>query len=380
MFTSFHSSSVALCPKGVSLSGLGGSREGLMPKSTIVTPDASISLAHALVSQSDTPLLLLDGDLRIIWVSDAFCSLFNFDCKLVYGKEMKELGGDGWAIPQLGALLSATAAGMAKVKGYEFELKPKQGPPRCLVVNAHKLDYSEEPEIRILVAIADITDERLAERIRDDLLQEKAVLYRELQHRVANSLQIVASVLLQTARRVQSDETRAHLSDAHNRVMSIAALQKQLAASGSNSVAVKSYFVQLCGTIGASMIRDTKQIHLYVTGDDSEVESEVSVSLGLVVTELVINALKYAFPGDRYGKIHVDYHSSGPEWILKVSDNGVGMEPNPQTGLGTNIVNALAKHLEAEVTLTSSPSGTSVMLIHSASNMLGLEPVPEPAL
>ncbi|HSG34912.1 MAG TPA: sensor histidine kinase, partial [Sphingomonadaceae bacterium] len=200
---------------------------------------------------------------------------------------------------------------------------------------------------------------------------EKVVLFRELQHRVANSLQIVASVLMQNARKVQSNETRAHLSDAHNRVMSIAALQKQLAASGEDTVALRPYFTQLCETIGASMIRDPRQIHLDVTGDDSRVKSDISVSLGLVVTELVINALKHAFPDDRYGKVAVDYRSTGPEWALTVADDGAGMEP--EAGLGTSIVNALAKHLQAEVVVTHNSPGTTVSLIHAPADSDGIE-------
>ena len=351
-----------------------------MPTSNIGAPDVGLSLAHAIVSSSDAPLLLLDNDLGIIAASEAFCAAFDLDHESVLGKTLGALGAGEWAYPQLTALLNATASGMAEVKGYEFELKRPKHAVRCLVLNAHKLDYGDAAETRVLLAIADVTDARLAERIRDELLQDKANLFRELQHRVANSLQIVASVLLQNARKVQSDETRAHLRDAHNRVMSVAALQKQLAASGEDTVVLKPYFTQLCETIGASMIRDTRQIHLGVIGDDSSVSADASISLGLVVTELVINALKHAFPDDRYGKIIVDYRSVGPEWALKVKDDGVGMTDEPQAGLGSSIVNALAQHLHARVVVTDGSPGTIVSLIHSPEAEPGLERQPEIAV
>ena len=157
------------------------------------------------------------------------------------------------------------------------------------------------------------------------MLNEKAILLQELQHRVANSLQIIASVLLQSARKVQSEETRSHLHDAHKRVMSVAALQQQLSASSVSDVQLRPYFTTLCNSIGASMIRDHNQLSLEVSVDDSKTTADISVSLGLIVTELVINALKHAFPEDRNGKIKVDYHSHGPNWTLSVTDNGVGM-------------------------------------------------------
>ena len=84
-----------------------------------------------------------------------------------------------------------------------------------------------------MLSVTDITHARAAEKLKDNLLREKDVLLQELHHRVANSLQIIASVLMQSARKVQSEETRSHLYDAHQRVMSVAALQQQLASSGS---------------------------------------------------------------------------------------------------------------------------------------------------
>src|SRR6185436_15218963 len=97
---------------------------------------------------------------------------------------------------------------------------------------------------------------------KDDLVREKEVLLQELQHRVANSLQIIAAVLMRSARSVQSEETRTHLHDAHHRVMSIATMQKQLAASRHGQVALRSYFTDLCRSIGASMIADHDRVTL----------------------------------------------------------------------------------------------------------------------
>ncbi len=82
------------------------------------------------------------------------------------------------------------------------------------------------------------------------------------------------------------------------------------------------------------------------------------------MTELVINALKHAFLNDMFGKIIVDYRSAGPEWALKVSDDGVGMGTiPPQAGLGSSIVNALAQHLRPNVVVTGGNPGTTVSLV-----------------
>jgi len=275
---------------------------------------------------------------------------------------MLKLGTGEWDVPQLRSLLSATMSGLARVDAYEMDLDTGEG-ARRLVLNAQKLAYGESEHARLLVTIADVTKARLSEKLKDDLLREKAILLKELQHRVANSLQIIASVLLQSAKRVQSDETRLHLRDAHNRVMSIATVQQQLAVSTLGDVGLRAYFTQLCESLGASMIHDHDRVSLDVSADDSKVSASVSVSLGLIVTELVINALKHAFPDERSGKILVDYHSLGKDWELSVSDDGVGTAEkmtDAKPGLGTSIVEALASQLGASVEMGSAHPGVTV--------------------
>jgi two-component sensor histidine kinase len=194
------------------------------------------------------------------------------------------------------------------------------------------------------------------------------MLMQEVQHRVANSLQIIASVLMQSARNVQSEEARTHLHDARHRVMSIATVQQQLAASAEGDVLLGPYFSQLCESLGASMIRDPDKQAIGVATDDSRVAADVSVSLGLIVTELVINALKHAFPEGRGGKIMVDYRSKLPNWTLSVSDDGAGMPSKAapaKPGLGTSIVEALAGQLHATVLVSSANPGTTISIVHS---------------
>jgi len=329
-------------------------------------PDVALNLALAVIDSSTAPLLLLNGeDLTLIAASKSFCRVFQIDPASVPGHALRELGSGEWDAPQLVSLLKATASGIAEIESYEFDLRRDGRENRRLVLNARKLDYGEgEDNVRLLVAVSDVTEARIAEKLKDDMLREKAVLLQELQHRVANSLQIVASVLMQSARRVQSDESRSHLYDAHQRVMSVAALQKQLATGNTDEVELRPYFIALCESIGASMIRDHNQLSLDVEVDESVTSADISVSLGLIVTELVINALKHAFPGDRRGKIEVNYCSRGPNWTLRVSDDGVGMpaDPSAKPGLGTSIVQALAKQMKADIKVADANPGTAVSI------------------
>ncbi len=339
-----------------------------MAAPTPLHPDSSLNLALAVIGSSTAPLVLLDGDLNVVAASASFFEAFHIDPAGAVGEPFLGLGDGEWQLPRLHSLLTATLSGAAAIEAYEIELKTRNPPPRNLLLNAHLLAYGDGEDVRLLLGITDVTESRADEKLKDDLLREKAILLQEVQHRVANSLQIIASVILQSARKSQSEETRTHLTDAHSRVMSVAALQQQLALSRLGEVALKPYFDQLCVSVGASMIRDHDQLSLHVDCDDTSVDADISVSLGLIVTELVINSLKHAFPGGRRGRITVSYQAHGPNWTLAVADDGVGMPTDAESrtpGLGTSIVEALANQLNARVQVVGGHPGTTVSVVHS---------------
>lgn len=332
-----------------------------------VQPDVAHNLAMAILASSAAPALLIDGDRTVLAASTSFLAAFALEPETVVGLPLFAVAGGVWNVPQLRSLLTATIDGDVRIDSYEMDLK--SGPaPRRLVLGATKLAYGADVEVRVLLTVTDVTEARISARLKDDLLREKGILLRELQHRVANSLQFIASVLMQSAKRVQSEEARGHLHDAHNRVMAIATLSEQLAVSRLGDVGLRGYFSQLCDSLGASMIHDHDRIKLNVAADDSVVTADVSVSLGLIVTELVINALKHAFPGDRAGHIVVDYHADSADWTLSVTDDGIGTLASiadAKPGLGTSIVEALANQLGAAVDAQDADPGLRFAVTHS---------------
>ena len=334
--------------------------------------------ALAIVASSHEPLLFISSDLTLIAASASFCQAFQVDPATIPGRPLSTVGNGEWDVPQLGSLLKATASGSATIEAYEFDLMRAGHPTRNLILNASRLEDGDEEHIRLLLAVTDVTVARAEAVHKDELIREKAILLQEVQHRVANSLQIIASILMQSARRVQNQEARGHLQDAHHRVISIAAVQRQLAMSSLGDVALRPYLVQLCESLGASMINDPVQLKIVATIDDSTVGATASVSLGLIVTELVINALKHAFPGHRPGAIEVNYRSDGKKWSLSVADNGIGMpigtrEVKP--GLGTGIVEALTKQIGGVIEVRDARPGTIVAIVHDEVAVVGTAPM-----
>ena len=171
------------------------------------------------------------------------------------------------------------------------------------------------------------------------------------------------------ARAVTSEETRHHLEDAHKRVMSVAQVQQHLHAfDGIDQIEVNSYLSKLCESLGASIIGDTQPIEIKVVADRGMIDSATAVAIGLIVTELVINAIKYAFPAKRKGaSVLVSYQITAEDWQLTVSDNGVGKGADVSNtakggGAGTAIIEALVSQLEAQLEVISTLKGTSVSI------------------
>lgn len=324
---------------------------------------------------------MLDENLMVIAASLSFCRAFGVDCAMLAGTSILEIDDGEWDVSRLKSLLRATSSGGADIDDYEMTLPPAKGRlERCLKLSAHRLEYQGSLDIRLLLTVIDTTEARAAKKEMEALIANNVMLMQELQHRVANSLQIIASVLMQSARRVSNDETRSHLQMAQNRVLSIATIQKQLSQSGSADIKLRPYLEQLCESLGISMIADHEILSIEVDVVDGSVTSADSVSLGLIVTELVINALKHAYPVDQGGTIKVRYVTNGCGWTLEVEDDGVGMpvldKPKAVAGLGTSIVEALARQLQARIIMKDAEPGTLISIRHEDSENPAAEPMP----
>jgi two-component sensor histidine kinase len=329
------------------------------------TIENGLALAQAVVDTVRDPLLVLGADMQIIAASRSFYSTFETTPEETMGRKLYELGSGGWNGQALRELLDRIVPEHGVMDHFEVEQHFPDIGHRVMSLNARKVFYKGDQNTTILLAIEDITERRAVERQLAHLSGQKDMLLSEMSHRVANSLQIVASILMLKARSVRSEESRGHLEDAHRRVLSVATLQQHLRATGKGEeIEVRAYLTKLCETLAASMIRDTSPVTLKVVADGGTAPSEEAVSIGLIVTELVMNALKHAFTADvKDGRVVVGYEVKGDDWKLSVSDNGSGIPANlskKQSGLGTTLVKALAQQLEGKVETSTSGAGTTV--------------------
>src|ERR1700730_7887326 len=328
-------------------------------------------LAPAIVDTIREPLIVLDQDLRVVAASRSFYLTFKVNADDTQGKLLYDLGDAQWDIPKLRLLHGKIVPEQGAMENYEVEHDFPGIGRRTMLLNARKVFYEKGSHSTILLGIEDVTDKRILENEKDELIRQKEVLLEELEHRVVNSLQIIASIIMLKATTDESKEPRRHLEDAHNRVISVATVQKHLRGSVANStIEMSPYLATLCTALAQSMISDNRPISIKFNGTGGNSTRRDAESIGLIVTELVINSLKHAFDETtKDGEIRVSYEVSGTDWQLAVSDNGCGKPDGvfaqPKTGLGTGVVKALAKQLDANVVTLSGALGTKVSVTHA---------------
>src|SRR5580700_11653761 len=231
------------------------------------------ALAQAIVDTIHELVVVLDKELRVIAASSSFYSAFKVSPEETQGRLLYALGDGQWDIPKLRLLLEKIVPEQGVMEDYEVEHTFPDIGKRTMLLNARKVFYEGNPHTTLLLGIEDVTERRALERERegllrqkDALLREKEVLLEELQHRVANSLQIIAAIILMKSRSVESEETRLHLQDAHNRVMSVAAVQRHLHVAGTaGTIEMAPYLTKLCESLTTSMISNNRPIALKVS-------------------------------------------------------------------------------------------------------------------
>jgi len=335
------------------------------------------ALALAIVDTLPEPFLVLDDTLHLLAASRCFYEVFGENPATAHGRSLFDLSGAQWDIPGLRQLLAAVVAERTALEGFEFEQDFADRGRRTIQLNALPIRDEAGDSRMVLLAIKDITERREAEQEKqrllehtEELLEQQRTLLREMRHRIANSLQIIASILLLKAGSVSSEETKSELRAAHQRVMSVAAVQGHLSASeGIERIEMGPYLTKLSAGLASSMVGPKQHIDITVGATEGDLPTSHAVSLGLIVTELIINAIKYAFPKARSSaRVRVTFEMDKMDWKLTVSDNGVGRlgrEDSDATGLGTVLVGALAKQLNAQITEVSSRKGLSIAVTRS---------------
>ncbi|MBK8225630.1 MAG: tetratricopeptide repeat protein [Flavobacteriales bacterium] len=192
---------------------------------------------------------------------------------------------------------------------------------------------------------------------------EKDLLLRELHHRVKNNLQLVGSLLRMQGRRINDPAARDAVRESQDRVRSMALIHQDLyRADDPHGIAMRPYVQKLIqGLIESHGIREDR-IRIDPQVDEMRLDVDTAVPIGLILNELLVNAMKHAFPEGRAGRITVALRQSGKELLLEVRDDGVGHpEKTDHEGFGLQLLKNFATRLNATYDMNGSP-GTAVRM------------------
>ena len=207
-----------------------------------------------------------------------------------------------------------------------------------------------------------------AEREMREARERAETLLREVNHRVANSLALVGSFVFLQQKALGADQTQARsaLGDVQSRISAIAQIHRRLYTSDDVSVIeMDAYLRGLVEELSAAMINEGPERAIRLDVEPVRMATDRAVSLGVIVTELVTNACKYAYRADQAGEIRVALKREDSTLSLTVEDDGVGLAAAPAskgTGLGTRIIRAMAQSLQASQSADPTHAGTRVVL------------------
>lgn len=316
----------------------------------------------ALVENAPDVISLFDRDLRRIYVNAAVQENTGLDASAMIGIPLSEAGyPESFTLPLNAAIENVVATGCKQTVEVEYE---GRGERLWFEIRCAPVFDVDGSVLRVMTIGRNITNRKSFEIELNKSYQEKISLLKEVHHRVKNNLQIVASLLSLQASRSTNGEVVGVLQDTRNRVRSMALLHEMLYRSSNlASVNFVSYIKELCGQLVMSYTpvggKICMEYHIAKIG----LSLEHAVPLGLIVSELVSNALKHGFPNGRNGKIMVGLQVSDNQTLtLSVEDDGVGLPQNLQVDitstLGLKLVSGLTQQLGGQLAMkTSQGSG-----------------------
>ncbi len=211
-----------------------------------------------------------------------------------------------------------------------------------------------------------------ARRRAEELAEQRALLLREVNHRVANSLQMIISLSRLQEGTLPPGPARAALETMRSRVSAFAQVYRRLYTSDDvRLVALDDYLAGLVADLDRTLPTPGPRIEL--AAQPAQIATDRAVSLGVIITELVTNAIKYAYPEGRSGAIRLSLTQRGETLVLAVEDDGVGITGDRPTGTGMGrlIIDSLAQSIGGEVERLPRRPGTRVEVRFPAEASLG---------
>ena len=318
---------------------------------------------RGLLEAAPDGILVVDTHGRIVIVNSQMERLFGYTREEMLGQSIELLVPDRFRARHDHDREAYQADPKTRPMGAGRALSGRTKDGREIPVEISLSPLKTDTEDLVMSIVRDISERRRAEELIKASLREKEAMLKEIHHRVKNNLQVTSSLLRLQTSAIDDPSVREMFEETQARIRSMALVHEKLYQSTNLSEIDFSEYIRDLGTLLLQSSAQTDRITINVTGQAMVLSIDIAVPCGLVVNELLSNALKHGFPGGRHGVIQVQLHSDDGGRTIIVRDDGIGMPPNVDIEsaetLGLRLVRALAQQIDGNVAIDGGKVGSA---------------------
>ncbi|UXD87692.1 PAS domain-containing protein [Thalassolituus hydrocarboniclasticus] len=325
-----------------------------------------------VVESTQDGLILVDEEGRIQLVNRRSTEMFGYDSEQLLQLTVEDLVPDSIKAAhsdlRRGYLQAPQARAMAAMR--ELYARRRDGSLFPVEIGLTPLNFPEGH--RILATIVDISVQKSIQQNLIRSLNEKTALLNEVHHRVKNNLQVVSSLLSLQARSAPED-VRSYFDESQGRIKAMALIHQLLYEQKNfDRIEAVSYMRRLGDLLKRSYFSAMRNVQLVIESDHKEsyLALDIALPFGLLINELVTNAIKHAFPDHDGGEIRLTLSEDGAKKVLIIADNGIGLpqggRPGTSNSLGFQLIPGLVEQMHATLDVLDAEGAVFQLIIHDA--------------
>jgi len=325
-----------------------------------------------VVESTQDGLILVDEEGRIQLVNRRSTEMFGYDSEQLLQLTVEDLVPDSIKAAhsdlRRGYLQAPQARAMAAMR--ELYARRRDGSLFPVEIGLTPLNFPEGH--RILATIVDISVQKSIQQNLIRSLNEKTALLNEVHHRVKNNLQVVSSLLSLQARSAPED-VRSYFDESQGRIKAMALIHQLLYEQKNfDRIEAVSYMRRLGDLLKRSYFSAMRNVQLVIESDHKEsyLALDIALPFGLLINELVTNAIKHAFPDHDGGEIRLTLSEDGVRKVLIIADNGIGLpqgvRPGTSNSLGFQLIPGLVEQMHATLDVLDAEGAVFQLIIHDA--------------